>query len=139
MLSIGKFTESEVWSSSRCWTEHRDDHPEYDLELEGEAALDSRHGGRVASRDGLKILRLSPRNAANHIRWRTNAKRILLVIDHVLLNDRQVVQRQAASHDLGYHLHRRIAIPALPLQDLAEQRCDLLRRRKHWTLARIRL
>src|SRR5260370_35222852 len=139
MRSLGKFIERKIGSRFGCWTEERDDHPEHELELDSEARPDSLCGGNIASRDGLKILRLSPRNAANHIRWRTNAKRILLVIDHVLLNDRQVVQRQASSHSLGHHLHRRIDIPDLALQDLAEDGCDLLRRKQLGTRGAIRL
>ena len=78
MRSLGKFIESEVGSGSRSWTQHRDNQPQRELELGGEAPPGSRDGGNIASRDGLKILRLSPRDAANHIRWRIDAKRILL-------------------------------------------------------------
>src|ERR1051326_7257006 len=117
MRSLGKFTERQIGSNSGSWTQQRDDHPEHELELCGEARPDSLCGGNIASRDGLKILRLSPRDAANHIRWRIDAKRILLVIDGVLLIGSKCVMRQAVSHNLRHHLHRSIAVRDLPPKD----------------------
>src|SRR5258708_16540215 len=139
MRSLGKFIERQVGSRFGCWTEQRDDHPEHELELDSEARPDSLCGGNIASRDGLKILRLSPRDAANHIRWRIDAKRILLVIDHVLLIDGKVVQRQAVSHYLRQHPHRSIAVNDLAPKDLAEDGRDVLRRQQLWTCGAIRL
>src|SRR3981081_3976665 len=120
MRSLGKFTESEVWSCSRCWTEQRDDQPQHELELCGEAPPGSRGGGNIASRDGLKILRLSPSDAANNIRRRIDGKRILLVIDNVLIIDGKVVKRQAVSHNLRQHPHRSIAVRDLPPTSLSK-------------------
>src|SRR5258708_24010239 len=119
MRSLGKFTESEVRSSSGSWTEHRDDQLQNELELDGEAPPGSRSVGNIASRDGIKILRLSPRDVANHIRWRIDGKRILLVIDHVLLVGSKRVKRQAASHIHRHHAHRSIAVHELTSMDLS--------------------
>src|SRR5260370_41993356 len=105
MRSLGKFIERQIGSRFGCWTEQRDDHPEHELELDSEARPDSLCGGNIASRDGLKILRLSPRNAANHILWRTNAQRYLLVIALVLLTDHHVVQQQSVSQCLYINHH----------------------------------
>src|SRR5205807_10022993 len=110
MRSLGKFIESEVGSRSRCWTEQRDDQLQHELELCGEAPPGSRGGGNIASRDGLKILRLSPSDAANHIRRRIDSKRILLVIDHVLRIRGKHVKRQAVSHHLRHQPHRSLAV-----------------------------
>src|SRR5260370_12102462 len=127
MLSIGKFPENEVRSSSGSWTEHRDDQPQHELKLCGEAPPGSRGGGNIASRDGLNILRLSPSDAANNIRRRIDGKRILLVIDNVLLIDGKVVKRQAVSHNLRQHPHRSIAVRYLPPKYLSQYCCDFLR------------
>src|SRR5215468_4760840 len=100
MRSLGKFVERQVGCCFGSGTQQREDHPEHELELDGKALPDSRSLGHIASGDSLKILRLSPSDAANHIRWRIDAKRILLVIDRVLLHDGQAVHRYAASQDL---------------------------------------
>src|SRR5260370_18067681 len=139
MRSVGKFIESEVGSSSRCWTQQRDDHPEHELELCGEAAPGSRGGGNRASRDGLKILRLSPGDAANRIRRRIDGKRILLVIDDVLRIRGKVVKRQAVSHHLREHSHRGIAVGDLAPKHLSQDGREFLRREQIWTSGPIRL
>src|ERR1700730_3492271 len=139
MRSVGKFIESEVGSSSRCWTQQRDDHPEHELELDGEAWPDSWGGGRIASGDGLKILRLSSGDAANYIRRSIDAKRTLLVIDRVLRNRGQAVQRQATAHDLQQHPHRSIAIRDLARKDLAQDGREVFGRQQLWTSGPIRL
>src|SRR4051794_40149233 len=108
--SVGKFIERQVGSRFGRWTQQQDDHPKHELELNGKARPSFRGGGNIASRDGLKILRLSPRDAVNYIRWRIDAKHILLVIDHVLLIDGKVVKRQAVSHNLRQHPHRSMTI-----------------------------
>src|SRR5215813_14161549 len=95
MRSVGKFIERQVGSRFGRWTQQRDDRPEHELELDGEARPGFRSGGSIASGDGLKILCLSPSDAANHIRWRTRGKCILLVIDHVLRIPGKRVKRQA--------------------------------------------
>src|SRR3989442_11212369 len=97
MRSLGKFIERQVGSRFGRWTQQRDDHPEHELELDGEAGPGYRSGGSIASGDGLKILRLSPGDAANHIRWRIDGKCILLVIDHVLRIRGHIVKRQPVS------------------------------------------
>src|SRR5258708_36932500 len=139
MRSLRKFIESEVGSGSGSWTEHRDDQPQHELELGGEAPPGSRDSGNIASRDGLKILCLSPRDAANHIRWRIDGKRILLVIDHVLLIGSKRVKRQAASHHLRHHPHRSMAVGDLAPKDFSEDGRDVLRRQQLWTGGAIRL
>src|SRR5260221_7162278 len=139
MRFLRKLVEGQIGSRARGRTQQREDHPEDQLELEGEAALDSRHGGRVAPRDGLKFLRLSPSDAANNIRRRIDGKRILLVIDNVLLIDGKVVKRQTVSHNLRQHLHRSIAVRDLPSKCLSEDCRDFLRRQQLWTSGAIRL
>src|SRR6266849_8428601 len=139
MRSLGKFSESEVGSHSRCWTQQRDDQPQQELELDSEAGPGSRGGGNRASRDGLKILRLSPGDAANRIRRRINGKRILLVIDDVLRIRGKVVKRQAVSHHIREHSHRGIAVGDLAPKDLSQDGRDVLRREQLWTSGPIRL
>src|SRR5436305_8428584 len=128
MRSLGKFAESEVGSGSGSWTEQRDDQLQYELELCGEAPPDSRDCGSIASRDGLKILRLSPSDAANHICRRIDGKCILLVIDNVLLIGSKCVMRQAVSHNLRHHPHRSIAVRDLAPKYLCEDGRNFLRR-----------
>src|SRR5579864_1063095 len=139
MLSIGKFTESEVWSSSGSWTEHRDDQLQHELELDGEAPPGSRGGGNIASRDGLKILSLSTSDNANNIRRRVDGKRILLVIDGVLFICGKRVMRQAVSHNPRQQPHRSIAVRDLTHKYLCEYCRDFLRRQQLWTSGTIRL
>src|SRR5215467_328268 len=139
MRSLRKFTESEVWSSSGSWTKYRDDQFQHELELCGEAAPGLRGIGNITSRDGLKILSLSPGDDANNIRRRTRGKCILLVIDDVLLICRKHVRRQAVSHNPRQQPHRSIAVRDFPSKNLCEYCRDVLRRQELWTSGTIRL
>src|SRR5258708_5289436 len=140
MLFIGKFTESEVWSCSMCWTEQRDDHPQHELELNSETWRGKRVVGNIPSHDGLVILGLSACDGANVVGWCIDGKGILLVITSVLLIHGNSVMRPARTFQHSRrHPHRSIAVGDFAPKHLGKRCSDLLRRHQLGAGGTIRL